>query len=218
MKTILRQSLKTILIIAGLFGVVALVSAWTAPSQLPPGGNVEAPVNVSTNTQTFQGSKTLNFASATNSLYLAGGLGADTFRNYYSAIFADKGGNVAIGTTDISSGKLRIVGDGVVVGNPTGGNKGAGSLNAQQVCIQGNCQSSWPSGGAITPIYKTFSAGSSQTIGNYTFCAITTINFHARGAEAHGFDCYVRKESDGIWRITLNQTGMDRLACSVYCF
>ena len=40
------------------------------------------------------------------------------------------------------------------VGNPDGGLKGAGSINASNVCIAGDCKSSWPvsSGGTVTGV------------------------------------------------------------------
>ena len=40
--------------------------------------------------------------------------------------------NLGVGTTDPSA-KLHVVGGGVVVGSPTGGDKGAGVINAQAV-------------------------------------------------------------------------------------
>jgi len=41
---------------------------------------------------------------------------------------------------------------GLLLGSSTpGGNKGDGSLNANQVCIRGVCQTTWPSGGNSYP-------------------------------------------------------------------
>ena len=47
------------------------------------------------------------------------------------------GGKVGIGTTN-PDGKLQVVGDGVVVGNPTGGNKGAGTINVEKIYVNGS--------------------------------------------------------------------------------
>jgi len=50
-----------------------------------------------------------------------------------------KAGSLTIG------GVFTVVGagSGAVIGAPTGGNMGSGSLNAEKLCIQGNCISSW---------------------------------------------------------------------------
>ena len=46
-------------IVAALFLAGFAVFAWTEPSQAPPGGNVEAPINVGQTAQTKQGDLTL---------------------------------------------------------------------------------------------------------------------------------------------------------------
>jgi hypothetical protein len=46
-------------------------------------------------------------------------------------------GNVGIGTTDPGA-KLDIKGGGVVVGNPSGGNKGTGTINAEKIYVNGS--------------------------------------------------------------------------------
>ncbi|KKS33987.1 MAG: hypothetical protein UU96_C0010G0002 [Parcubacteria group bacterium GW2011_GWC2_42_13] len=212
MKTFFKESARTLLIIIGLFGVAALVSAWTPPTVAPTGGNVAAPINVSPNTQTFQNSKILEVKSdKTGTLTLSGAsIINGVLEAYYSANFATKGGSVGIGTASPEA-RLDVAGN-VKIADGTQGQSKVLTSDSSGVA-------SWqtPSAVSITPVYKTFGAGPNQVIGNYTFCALTTINFHAGGREAHGFDCYVRKEGD-TWKITLSQTGMDRLACSVYCF
>lgn len=91
MKKIFKESARTLLIIAGLFGVVALVSAWTAPTEAPTGGNVSAPLNVGNVGQSKQGGLILNTGGATNGLIV------------------DKG-KVGIGTANPGS-RLEILGE-----------------------------------------------------------------------------------------------------------
>jgi hypothetical protein len=56
-----------------------------------------------------------------------------------------KAGSLTIG------GVFTVVGagSGAVVGTPTGGNQGEGSLNAQKLCINGNCLTDWVLGDAF---------------------------------------------------------------------
>ncbi|MDP2641204.1 MAG: hypothetical protein Q8P39_01530 [Candidatus Yanofskybacteria bacterium] len=64
-------------------------SSWQTPEESPPGDNVTAPINTSTNAQTFAGSKSLSMSEdGSGSLDLAGGLGVDgILRGYGNAIF-----------------------------------------------------------------------------------------------------------------------------------
>lgn len=77
MKTII-QSFKIIALALILSLGVSYVSAWTAPTVAPPGGNTASPLNTSANTQ-----------------YKAGLLGVESFRSYGNLIVD---GNVGIGT------------------------------------------------------------------------------------------------------------------------
>lgn len=89
-----------------VFSAVILVSgiayaAWTGPTANPPGNNVSAPINVATNTQTFEGSKTLNVKSdGTGALLLKGGLGINGLLDVIGNIHAT--GDIC---TDMSGGK-----------------------------------------------------------------------------------------------------------------
>ncbi len=47
-------------------------------------------------------------------------------------------------TGDLTVGGNFSVGGGQIVGAPAGGNMGLGTLNAEQLCIQGNCRVNWP--------------------------------------------------------------------------
>ena len=226
MKKIFQESLRTLLIIAGLFGVVALVSAWTAPTAAPPGDNVAAPLNVGTAQQDLQGSKTIG-GGTTNVLSLSNiGLGVGgVLRGYSNAIFD---GSIGIGnilTSGSPQGKLEVAGGGVIIGRPDGLNKGSGSLNAENVCIQGNCQSSWPSGGAINPVYKGDYTYGDNSLGNYTFCALTNINiYNYLGNNPNytnaRFNCWLRKEGND-WKLKVIYTGTypsSGMLCGATCF
>ncbi|MFH2136847.1 MAG: hypothetical protein ABII19_04465, partial [Patescibacteria group bacterium] len=54
------------------------------------------------------------------------------------------GAGAQIKTGDLTVGGNFSVGQGQIVGAPAGGNMGLGTLNAEQLCIQGNCRVNWP--------------------------------------------------------------------------
>lgn len=54
------------------------------------------------------------------------------------------GAGAQIKTGDLTIGGNFSVSSGEVVGAPAGGNMGVGTLNAEQLCIQGNCRLNWP--------------------------------------------------------------------------
>lgn len=81
-----------------------------------------------------------------------------------------KAGSLTIG------GVFTVVGagSGAVIGNPTGGNKGPGSLNAEQLCIQGVCLTNWTIANAFVQGGNTF--GELAVLGtkdNYDLSIIT---------------------------------------------
>jgi hypothetical protein len=74
----LKQSIITIIVCTAVVAGVSLVYSWTGPTQTPPGGNVDAPINVSDVTQ-----------------YKSGALGVGGVLHGYSNAIFD--GNVGIG-------------------------------------------------------------------------------------------------------------------------
>ncbi|MFA5871479.1 MAG: hypothetical protein WC858_02040 [Parcubacteria group bacterium] len=54
------------------------------------------------------------------------------------------------GTAQTKAGNLNINGGMLIGSSTTGGNKGAGTINADQVCIRGVCKTEWPSGSTTT--------------------------------------------------------------------
>jgi len=100
MKNLKQTLINTILPIISAIAVAGLAyAAWVEPGTNPPGDNVAAPINVSTATQTFQGSKTLSFSNPSlQGLFINGSLGVNqVFRAYSNGIFD---GNVGIGTAN----------------------------------------------------------------------------------------------------------------------
>jgi len=188
MKTFFKESLRTVIIIGVLFGVVTLVSAWTAPTQAPTGGNVAAPINVGSVEQ-----------------YKSGALGiGGVFKAYSDAIFS---GKVGIGTASPSQ-KLDV----------------AGNVKGTGLCIGSDCRTSWPGAGGITPVNKgPYGVGVDQEVGNYTFCALSTVTFnrHYPGKYPSGTDqghnCSLSQQN-GFWKLTVQISGGGSIACSVYCF
>ena len=117
-KKILLNSVFPIL--AGVVLVAGIIYAWTEPPTTPPNQNAPAPINISTYTQTFDGSKTLNMGSAgSNALLINGVLGVSgVFRAFSTAIFDS---NVGIGTA-APGAKLDIAGtNGVALKISSGG-------------------------------------------------------------------------------------------------
>jgi len=66
---------------------------------------------------------------------------------------APPGGNIGAplntsGVAQTKAGNLNVNGGMLIGASTAGGNKGAGTINADQVCIRGVCNSTWPSGGS----------------------------------------------------------------------
>jgi len=83
--------------------VVSLVYAWTAPSQNPPGGNVEAPINVSDTAQSKLGNFGLGGGAGQPLYWLKNVGGALYFSSTNPAgdrVVIGQDGNVGIGTTN----------------------------------------------------------------------------------------------------------------------
>jgi hypothetical protein len=68
---------------------------------------------------------------------------------------APPGGNLGApintgATAQTKTGNLNVNGGMLIGSSTTGGNKGAGTINANKVCIQGVCNTEWPTGGTTT--------------------------------------------------------------------
>jgi hypothetical protein len=113
---------KTALITASLFGFVGVAGAvgtWTLPSSTPPGGNVDAPINVSTASQTKNGA-----------------LGLVGFANFGTSAFtgtAAFNSAIAVGPAAVpgaGSSMLNVIGKSIFNGTVqiTGGAPGSGKV------------------------------------------------------------------------------------------
>lgn len=70
----IKQIIITIAVCFAVTGFVGIAYSWTAPTAEPPGNNVSAPINISTNKQIFAGNKILNMGVAgANVLTVNGG-------------------------------------------------------------------------------------------------------------------------------------------------
>jgi hypothetical protein len=141
-------------------GIIPLF-AWTEPTEAPPGGNVSAPINVSDIYQTKYGAlhivgdssdykgfglgkSTLSLSSGQNLIY--GRIDSNSSPNSNFLLFKNC---VDQCCTCQATTVFQVTSQGgVLVGEPTPAPVPAfGDLNAQRLCIQGDCRSEWPSGG-----------------------------------------------------------------------
>ena len=121
-KKSLRSLSLIVLAIALAIGINIALAVWTGPTDNPPAGNVSEPLNVSSNTQTLQGSKTINGNQITDILTLGLGtaingiMGVNGIAQFFSTpISAIFDGKVGIGTANPQA-KLDVAG-GVKVGS-----------------------------------------------------------------------------------------------------
>ncbi len=139
-KNLLLFALPTILV--SLFSVLALILAWTEPTQAPPQGNVPAPINVGTTTQYKQGALGIGGV-----LQVYGGI--------TTPVLTVSGPNVGIGTITPTY-KLDVSGD----INASGVYRKGGIAGVSVSCGSGTTPSGITiSGGIVT------SAGSCTPIG-----------------------------------------------------
>ncbi|MBU4353168.1 hypothetical protein L6251_00555 [Candidatus Parcubacteria bacterium] len=104
----MKELARTIIVVAILVAGVSLVSAWTAPTQAPPGGNVPAPVNVGALSQIKSGPLQVNgFRNIGNSIF-DGSVGIGTLTPTQKL---DVAGGIKIGNTSvITDGTVRFTG------------------------------------------------------------------------------------------------------------
>ena len=197
-----------VLVVSFLISMIVL--AWTEPTSGPPGGNVDAPINVGTDPQTKQGDLTVKTTIYSDDLRLGNWGGAIT--NAGDIDVKDNTGTVTLFHLDGSTGNLDVKGvikrDGNTVWDV--GNDGSGSgLDADNLDGRGgNYYRAW---GNITGMPAGFADGIDDVSGGggYSTCAeIET-------------DCnYVNEAGDWIWGpLTIDNnltvTG-DCIGCSKY--
>jgi len=180
----------SVLVVCFALGFYAY-AAWTEPSVGPPGGNVDAPVNVGTDPQTKTGDLTIN------DIYLHGGVTANPEGNIeninkligYNDIFI-KGNSSETASVHIGGSEIYFYTGGLVrMSIDADGNIhwGTSSMNydpvadkltvdaeiatdkftVREVCLTGDiCRTTWPAGvgGGCEDVIKTFSADSGSKI------------------------------------------------------
>src|SRR3990167_1937231 len=190
-----KKSLRSLsLIVLGIvfaIGINIALAVWTGPSQNPPGGNVAEPLNVSSNTQILQGSKTIQGNQITDILYLGLGtaingiLGVNGIAQFFSVpISAIFDGNVGIGTASPQA-KLYVAGNVNVAGKIKVGDDSvspaAGTIRWTGSDLEVYDGSAW----------KSLTAGVGETTApGYTDC----LNLGGSWVEAQGV-CYLAGSS-----------------------
>jgi len=131
---------------------ISFLFAWTEPLSNPPTGNVASPLNVGDTPQVKSGKLGINTSGidANYALTLGSGLkitNTGTQPTLYledesgdtTPFVIDADGNVGIGTSTPSE-KLDVAGN----------IKTSGQISANELCIGGDCKTSWPTGGPPT--------------------------------------------------------------------
>ena len=141
MKNII-QPLKTITL-ALIIGLgIAYAMAWTGPTQGPPNGNVPAPVNVGSATQYKSGALGIGGALQADRAFITGGSWTKSTLNLYGRdVFTSNDEPLYLNYPN-TSGDVEIGGEGETKTLNVKGN-----VRGKQLCIGGDCRSSWPGGG-----------------------------------------------------------------------
>ena len=126
-----------IMAIASIFWVNGLILAWTAPTAVPPAGNVAAPLNVGSTGQSKAGGLILNTGGAATGLIV-------------------NSGNVGIGTA-APGAKLEVSGN-IIANTPTASNHVATKGYVDAAAGGGGCYISY-SGGCLAGFTNMGSAG-----------------------------------------------------------
>ncbi|MEK9186444.1 MAG: hypothetical protein AAB885_02545 [Patescibacteria group bacterium] len=189
----LKQSLITIFVgLVMAAGVSFAASSWVGPTDSPPDGNAEAPVNVGPLPQIKNGI-----------------LGANFLRSFYDTYLATNNGNVGIGTV-IPTAKLDIDGQIKIRGGSPAAGKVLTSLDA-------NGAAEWKmlpvAGGGLTYV------GSCENSSAPSFCKCnndeTIMLLQGVKRQNYPTTCYVEKQG------TLNVRGevpVESSVCAFACF
>lgn len=135
----------TIGVLAIIFSIRFIVLAWTEPPQAPPQGNVPAPINVGSITQTKAGGLNLggNLNLQGNKLIIYAGDG-EIYRSGGQIVYQADDNWYWYSSWDGHDEMTLHYRDGLRLRS----NLDADSLSARnQVCIRGDCKTSWPAGG-----------------------------------------------------------------------
>ena len=186
---------------------IKLASAWVEPDQMPPGGNIAAPINTGNSGQIKTGGLILNTGGATLGLIVEKGLvgiGTDT-----PQATLDVNGDIKARILNLNN-NLYVGGDTNIAGNnQVGGNLNVngdiygkniyGNVNSTSVCLNGDCKSSWNSGNEIN-----WSNPVRYSTGGWGYTAVTTekpykVCFFQGGYIEISGNHGARKNGDGTW-------------------
>lgn len=130
MKTI-KQSIITIIVCLVILTGVNLVYAWTGPTQAPPGGNVAAPINISSVSQYKAGALSIGGLLQTAAFQLTTGAGAG------KVLTSDVSGLASWQIGGGGSGVTSVTGNNGVTASPTTGAVGVSLTNPTKSCGAG---------------------------------------------------------------------------------
>jgi hypothetical protein len=122
----IKQSIITIIACISVVAGVSLVYSWTGPTQTPPGGNVDAPINVSGTAQVKTGALSIGGLLQVGGFKMTSGAGAGkVLTSDASGLASWQTGGGASGVSQIIAGTNITIspttGTGVVTINSTGG-------------------------------------------------------------------------------------------------